>query len=129
MRGKIIDQGHFELFVSERGHRLLMLNDNAWYRWEWNAPVQKLFLTKGVVDKSGDKQYSAIKQGRFYIVESTSGEYSGFPHLLLEDTNFFDVYRLPVSLPTNMDYEAEIIDIREKVLAEDVDSCFYQISE
>ena len=129
MKGKITDQGHYELFISERGHRLLMLNDNLWFRWDWDTPVQKLYLTKGVVDKSGDKEYTAVRQGKYYMVEASTGEYSGFPHLLLEDVNFYDIFRLPTALPSNMDFEAEIIDIREKVPAEEVDSCFYQISE
>jgi hypothetical protein len=129
MRGNIKQQGHFELFVSERAHRLLMLDDNTWFRWEWDEPIPKLYLSKGVVDKSGDKEYSPLRQGRYYIVESTTGAFSGFPHLLLENDNFFDIYRLPSSLPGNLDYESEIIDIHEKVPTEDVDTCFYQLNQ
>ncbi len=127
MEGKVTEQGHFELFISERGHRLLMLNDNAWYRWEWNSPVQKLYLTKGVVDKSGDKDYTAQRQGRYYLVESISGEHKGFQYMLLENDIFFDIYRLPNGLPSSMDYESEIVDMHEKVPAENVDTNFYQI--
>ena len=129
MRGKITEQGHYELFVSERGHRLLMLNDNTWYRWEFNSAIPKLYLTKGVVDKSGDKEYLPLSQGRYYLVEATTGDFTGFSHLILENGTFFDVYRLPSELPTEMDFEAEIVDVHERIPSEDVDTCFYQLAE
>ena len=127
MSGNIIDQGHFELFESKRSNRLLMLNDNQWYRWQWDAPIQKLYLTKGVVDKSGDNEYDVLMEGRFYIVLSTTGEYAGFHYLLLENRDYFNVYRLPQALPNSMDIEAEIVDVKEKVLSEQIDSYLYDV--
>jgi hypothetical protein len=128
MKGNITEQGHFELFESQRGHRLLMLNDNAFYRWDWDTEVQKLYLTRGAVDKSGDNDYKVLKNGRYYLIHSTDGEFPGLDYLLLEDGNYFDTFRLPTLFPDSMDGEAEIVDVHERISAEEIDSCFYQIS-
>ena len=127
MRGNIIDQGHFELFESKRANRLLMLNDESWYRWQWDAPIQKLYKTIGVTERSGDTEYDVKSSGRFYLVESNQGEFAGFLYLLLENQAFFDVYRLPSGLPSDMDIEAEIVDLKEKVISEELDTSLYQL--
>ena len=126
MRGNILKQGHYELLESKRANRLLLLDEEV-YRWQWDAPIQKLYLTDGVVDRSGDMEYEIKMDGRYYIVLSNQGEFTGFHYLLLENGTYFNVYRLPSELPNTMDIEAEIVDIKEKVLGEQIDSFLYNV--
>jgi hypothetical protein len=127
MRGRVIDQGNYELFNSERNHRLLMLDDNVWYRWLYDVAIPKLILTRGVSDKSGDINYDLLGRGRYYVLEEIQGDYKGLHFLLLENGNYFDVYRLVPDLPNEIEDEREIINMKEKVLAAEIDTCIYQL--
>lgn len=129
MKGNITDQGYFELFSSERSHWLLILDEERKFRWEWDAAMPKLLITDGVVDASGDKDYKTLRRGRYCILLGSDGDRIGFNFLLLESENSFDVYRLFPQLPDLINTESEIINMNEKMSAEEVDILSYKVGE
>jgi len=130
MRGKVQNQGNFELLKSEEGRLLLLINSDIKkekYFWDVSGDYEYLIQTEGVKEKSGDTAFEVIRTGHFYLIDIIDDpEYPDLPHLYLQDQrNNYEDFILPDGLPDLLDTEQEIITTGNIVDQEELDTFVY----
>lgn len=130
MRGKVLNQGNYELLKSAEGRLLLLLNSvikKEKYFWDVSGDYEFLILTEGFKEKSGDTSFEVYRTGHFYLIDITEDpEYPDLPHLYLQDKrNNYEDFILPDGLPDLLDTEQEIITTGNTVDQEELDTFVY----
>jgi hypothetical protein len=126
MEGKILDHGEYRLLESERGRKLLILNGLQAFYWNKEDGVEKLWLTEGISDKSGDKHFTEQNKGAYSLIYvEDDPNYRGLPHLYLSDGNHYDEFILQGGFPNLENVFREIIATRRIIPAEEVDTFIF----
>jgi hypothetical protein len=130
MRGKVLNQGNFELLRSPEGRLLLLINSvikNDKYFWNVSGNYEYLIHTEGISERSGDTDFEVIRSGHFYLIElQDSPDYPDLPHLYLQDEhNNYEDFLLPDGLPDLLNPEKEIITTGTTVDQEELDTFAY----
>ena len=111
MTVKIEDKGHYELFETTRGHRILVLNGERWFAWVEGQQGEILVHS----DSDHEKDHT-IQEGEFYLADfESSSKFQDNPHLFLQKGNRFEEAILPNGLPTEGDHQKKIVDTDETV--------------
>lgn len=101
MRGKLEKGGHYELFLTTTGHRILNLNNKSWFVIVEGQEGE--ILVRSDADHEKDK---TVKEGRFYLSSNNDNpEFNDMPHLLLEEGKKFRKWILPDDGPVGQDYQ------------------------
>lgn len=123
MRGRILDQGHFELQETQRGRRMLIFNDKNTYVWEKAEGRERLWLTEGATSRSGDKNFHVLNRGHYFIILSEDDpEYPWLPHLYLEHEDHYDEFILLDGLPDMVDIHKEILFTNKTIPAHQIET-------
>lgn len=114
MSTKVKKQGHYELFETDNGNRILSLNNQDWYA-----------LIKGqqgdiIVHSDSDHQKKkSLQKGDFYLADfENEPDFNDIPHLFLQKEDRFEEMILPNGLPTKSDKQKKVIYTDELVSGE-----------
>lgn len=106
MPAKVEDKGHYELFETTRGHRILVLNGERWFAWVEGQQGEILVHS----DSDHEKDHT-IQQGQFYLVGfEDDPNYQDNPHLFLEREDNFQELIVPNGLPSKEDHQKKVVD-------------------
>lgn len=110
-------QGNYKLLKTSHGHRILDLNDGAFYAWVEGQYGEILVQT----DK--DHEFvETLQEGEFRYVDFTDDpEYTDMPHLFLQEKNKYREIVLPNGLPTDKDHQKKLVDTGKRVSKHEVD--------
>jgi hypothetical protein len=116
MTAKINDKGHYELFETSHGHRILVLNDEQWFAWVEGQQGEILVHT----DSDHEKDHT-IQEGEFYLADfEDDPKFQDQPHLFLQDGDRFQEAILPNGLPTEHDHQKKVVDTDETVAQDEL---------
>ncbi len=105
MRGKLENEGHYELFRTTHGNQILNLNDKRFFAVVKGQQGDLLIAT----DEDHEKDKS-LKQGHFYLSDfDDDPEFRDMPHLFLEEGNKYREWILPNDKPTKNDYQKKLV--------------------
>lgn len=95
MRGKLQGEGHYELFQTTHGHRILCLDDERWFA------VVEGQQSDILVGSDGDHEKAdTVRSGKYFYADfENDPEFRDQPHLFLEEGRHFREYVLPQGLP------------------------------
>lgn len=111
MRGKLENQGHYELFETTKGHQILNLNDEQWY-----AVVEGQQGDLLVHSDSDHEKKKTLQEGEFYLANfKDDPEFRDMPHLFLQDGKQYSEFILPNGFPTKSDHQKKLIRSDEKI--------------
>lgn len=118
MRGKLENEGHYELFMTTKGHQILNLNDKTFFAVVKGQRGDMLVATDA--DHQKDK---TVKQGKFYLADfKDDPEFRDMPHLFLQEGNKFREWILPNDKPTRGDYQKKLVKTGNLVSKSKVES-------
>jgi hypothetical protein len=102
---KIREQGEYELFETNHGHQILVLNGNQWFAVVRGEKGDILVRT----DADHIKRRT-IQQGKFYLVDFIEDpKFKDMPHLFLQRDGKYAEWILPDELPTESDPQKRVV--------------------
>ena len=105
MRGKLENEGHYDLFRTTNGNQILNLNDKHFF-----AVVKGQRGDMLVSTDAGHEKDKTLKNGRFYMADfDDDPEFRDLPHLFLQEGNKYREWILPNDKPTQKDYQKKLI--------------------
>lgn len=104
-------KGQYELFLTTKGHQILVLNNSEWYAWVEGQKGE--ILVASDADHQKDR---AVQKGLFYYVDfQDDPNYRDVPHLFLAQDDRFQELILPKGFPSPDDKQKPIIRSDETV--------------
>jgi hypothetical protein len=105
---KIMDQGRYEIFQTDHGHEILVLDGDEGKKWFAVVRGQKGdILVRSDSDHTKDR---TISRGRFYLVDFVQDpKFKDMPHLFLEKNARYEEWILPNGLPTSSDSQKRVV--------------------
>ena len=101
MRGKLKEEGSYELFKTTNGNEILNLDDNNFFA-----------LVKGqqgdiiVASDSDHKKDKSISKGKYFYADfDNDPEFQDMEHLFMEDGGKYKELLLPEGMPTSSDHQ------------------------
>ena len=117
MRGKLKNEGEYELFKTTEGHQILNIKDKDFY-----ALVEGQEGDIIVHSDSEHKKDKTISKGKYYFAEfEDDPEFQDMPHLFLEDGKKYRELILPNGLPTKSDHQKKLVHTSKKLPASKVE--------
>lgn len=115
----IQEEGHYELFETTRGHRILVLDDALWFAWVEGQQGEILVWT----DTDHQKSHT-LQRGRFVVADfEDDPNYRDMPHLFLkEEQGPYQELVLPKGLPTEDDDRKKIIATDNRIAADELET-------
>lgn len=105
MKGKLENEGNYELFRTTKGHQILNLNDKSFFAIIEGQKGDMLIATDS--DHEKDK---SIKKGKFYLANfDDDPEFNDLPHLFLQEGNKYREWILPNDKPSQKDYQKKLV--------------------
>ena len=111
MRGKLKEEGNYELFKTTNGNDILNLDDNNFYA-----------LVKGqqgdiiVASDADHKKEKTLLKGKYYYVDfDNDPEFQDMEHLFMEDGDKYRELILPEGMPTSGDHQKKLIRESKKL--------------
>lgn len=129
MQGTILDKGNFEIFETERGRSLLVLNEVRIYVWAKEDKRETLRLTEGITEKSDDVHPFLAYSGPYFIVAVEDDPiFPGLSHLYLRHEDHYDEFILQDGLPDLESWTKQIVDTHRIIPAEELETFIYEHS-
>jgi hypothetical protein len=117
MKGKLENEGNYELFRTTKGHQILNLNDKSFFAVIEGQKGDMLIATDS--DHEKDK---TIKKGKFYLADfDDDPEFNDLPHLFLQEGNKYREWILPNDKPSQKDYQKKLVKTSNLVNKSKVD--------
>ena len=117
MRGKLENEGHYDLFKTTKGHQILNLNDKHFYAVVKGQRGDILVAT----DEDHEKD-KTVKEGQFYVADfDDDPEFRDLPHLFLEEGKKYREWILPNDKPNKSDYQKKLVKSGNMVSKSKVD--------
>lgn len=117
MRGKIKNQGKYELFQTTEGHQILNIKNKDFY-----ALVEGQKGDIIVHSDSDHKKEKTISKGTYYFAEfSDDPEFQDMPHLFMQDGSKYRELILPNGFPTKSDHQKKLVRTSKKLSASKVE--------
>lgn len=120
MRGNLCERGFYELFESDYGRRILVLDGRRWFAWNAEDGEEKLYFTS----QHKLEGYLKIREGNYLKTNVIDDpEYPDVPHIYLEHKDHYHEIIMEDGLPNSLDVEKKILvtdNIYDKNL---VDTC------
>ena len=112
MSVNVEDKGHYELFETTHGHRILALNGERWFAWVEGQKGEILVLSNSDHEKG-----HTVQEGDFYLAEfEDDPEFQNDnPHLFLQKGDDFGELIVPNGLPTEHDNQKKIVSTKETI--------------
>lgn len=112
MSVNVEDKGHYELFETTHGHRILALNGERWFAWVEGQEGEILVLSNSDHEKG-----HTVQEGDFYLAEfEDDPEFQNDnPHLFLQKGDDFGGLIVPNGLPTEHDNQKKIVSTKETI--------------
>jgi hypothetical protein len=116
MRGKLEKEGKYELFETNHGHDILVLNDNDYYAIVDTSQGHLL------VDTDSDhKKDHTVDKGKFYLADfEDDPAFKDMPHLFLKEGKKYKEFILPNDLPGKGDTQKKLVETDGKLAKEKV---------
>ncbi len=116
MRGKLKNEGKYELFKTTEGHEILNIEDKDFY-----ALVEGQKGDIIVHSDSDHEKKKTISSGKYYFAEfDDDPEFQDMPHLFMEDGKKFRELILPNGFPTKSDHQKKLVRTSKKISASKV---------
>ncbi len=112
------DKGHYELFETTHGHRILVLNGERWFAWVEGQKGEILVLS----DSAHEKDHT-VQEGDFYLAEFEDDPkfQNDNPHLFLQKGDEFRELIVPNELPTESDNQKKIVATDDSVAKDELE--------
>lgn len=111
MRGKLKDEGKYELFKTSHGHEILNLENNDYY-----ALVEGQKGDLIIHSDSDHKKQKTISKGKYYYADfDNDPEFQDMAHIFMEDGSKFRELVLPEGLPTKSDHQKKLVRTDDKL--------------
>ncbi len=106
------DKGHYELFETTHGHRILALNGERWFAWVEGQKGEVLVLS----DSDHEKDHT-VQEGEFYLAEFENDPkfQNENPHLFLQKGDGFQELIFPNGLPTEHDNQKKVVSTNDTI--------------
>src|SRR5512138_1029576 len=99
MKGKIENEGYYEIFSTSDGQEILCLNDRKYYEVAKGKSGDMLIGTG-----SDHPKAETLKSGKFYLVSfGDDAEFRDLEHLFLQEGEKYLEWILPNERPTEKD--------------------------
>lgn len=117
MKVKLEKEGKYELFETNHGHEILVLNDKDYFAIIDTSQGHIL------VDSDSDhKKDHTVDSGKFYLADfEDDPEFKDMPHLFLKEGKKYKEFILPNDLPTDSDTQKKLVEPDEKLSKKKVD--------
>jgi hypothetical protein len=106
---RIEDKGEYELFETNHGHEILVLDGNQGKK-KWFAIVRG---EKGDIVVRSDSDHikeRTLRRGKFYLVDFVEDpKFKDMPHLFLQRNGKYEEWMLPNGLPTSSDPQKRVV--------------------
>ncbi len=111
MSVRVEDKGHYELFETANGHRILTLNRGRWFAWV-DGQKGEILVHSG----SDHQKDHTIQEGDFYLADfEDDPKFQDNPHLFLQMGDHFQEVIVPNGLPTEQDNQKRAVSTDETV--------------
>lgn len=111
MRGKLKEEGKYELFKTTHGHDILNLEDKDFY-----ALVSGQQGDLIIQSDADHKKQKTISKGKFFYVDfKNDPEFQDMKHIFLKDGSKYRELVLPEGLPTKSDHQKKLVRTKDKV--------------
>ena len=111
MRGKLKNEGKYELFETTENHQILNLEDKNFY-----ALVEGQKGDIIVHSDSDHKKQKTLSKGKFYYSDfKDDPAFKDMAHLFMEDGSKFRELILPEGFPTKSDTQKKLVRPKEKL--------------
>ncbi|MEA2723852.1 MAG: hypothetical protein QOH59_1623 [Gemmatimonadales bacterium] len=114
---KVLDRGEHEIFETDHGHEILVLDGREGTKWFALVRGQKGDIL--VRSDADHKKEHTIGRGRFYLVDFIQDpKFRDVPHLFLQKNGRYEEWILPNGLPTASDPQKRVV-LTDESLAKD----------
>lgn len=118
MPAHVRDRGRYELFLTARDHRILVLNDERWYAWVEGDRGELL-----VRSDADHERRESIEGGRFFLVDfEDDPQFKDMPHLFLQKDDRYQEMMVPDGLPTEQDRQKKIVRTEHTIAKGDLEA-------
>jgi hypothetical protein len=108
MPAKIEDRGEYELFETNHGHEILVLDGQNGRKWLAVVRGQRGDIL--VRTDSDHVKERTIQRGRFYLVDFIEDpRFKDMPHLFLQKDGRYEEWMVPNGLPTAGDPQKRVV--------------------
>ncbi len=116
MRGKLKEEGKYELFRTSHGHEILSLEGSDYY-----ALVEGQQGDLIIHSDSDHKKQKTISKGKYFYADfEDDPEFQDMAHIFLEDSSKFRELIVPEGLPTKSDHQKKLVRTKDKLPREKV---------
>jgi hypothetical protein len=117
MPAKVREKGQYELFETNHGNKILVLNNQHWFAWVQGQQGEILVQS----DSDHEKDHT-VSQGHFYLVDfEEDPKFRDTPHLFLQKDGDYHELILPNGLPTERDHQKLIVATDETLPCEELE--------
>lgn len=111
MRGKLKEEGKYELYKTNHGHDILNLDDENYFAFV-NGDQGDVIIKSD----SDHKKEKTVSKGKYYYADfKDDPEFKDMRHLFMEDGEKFSEIILPEGLPKESDYQKKLVRTDEKI--------------
>ncbi len=117
MAATVKDRGNYELFDTDQGHRILVLNGEQWFAWVEGQEGELL-----VRSDSDHRKDHTVQKGYFYLAEFDNDPrfQNNQPHLFLQNGDHFQEFIVPNGLPTGVDDQKKVVSTDDNVAKDEL---------
>ncbi len=116
MRGKLKEEGNYELYKTNHGHDILNLDDENYFAFVEGDQGDMI-----IKSDSDHKKEKTVSKGKYYYADfKDDPEFKDMRHLFMEDGEKFREIILPEGLPKESDYQKKLVKTDEKIPKEKV---------
>ncbi|MGB7786307.1 MAG: Rho termination factor N-terminal domain-containing protein [Salinimicrobium sp.] len=111
MRGKLKEEGNYELYKTNHGHDILNLDDENYFAFVEGDQGDVI-----IKSDSDHKKEKTVSRGKYYYADfKDDPEFKDMRHLFMEDGEKFSEIILPEGLPKESDYQKKLVRTDEKI--------------
>lgn len=111
MRGKLKEEGNYELYKTNHGHNILNLDDENYFAFIEGDKGDLI-----IKSDSDHKKQKTVSKGKYYYADfKDDPEFKDMRHLFMEDGEKFREVILPEGLPKESDHQKKLVKTDEKI--------------
>lgn len=111
MRGKLKEEGNYELYRTNHGHDILNLDDENYFAFVEGEQGDVI-----IKSDSDHKKEKTVSKGKYFYADfKDDPEFKDMRHLFMEDGEKFSEIILPEGLPKESDYQKKLVRTDEKI--------------
>ncbi|MEW6736318.1 MAG: DUF2795 domain-containing protein [Acidobacteriota bacterium] len=107
----ILEQGHYELFLTNNNNKILVLDDKNWFAWDASDAGGQIIFSD-----NNHRRARTLQSGQYYLVDiNRENRFKDSRYLFIENDNQFQILLLPDGLPTETNTQTSIIKPNETI--------------